>query len=748
MEQWDPLPLFVLSGDAPQPPILVTMSLCNTPVTFEVDTGAAVTVMSGESFHQLLPGHPLHPSSVELKTYTGEPMKVVGETRVDISYQSQEVNSLSLVVVEGSGPSLLGRNWLHHITLDWSNIRTVLLEKDELRKLLQEYAEVFSDELGTITPVKAKLEVSPSAVPRFHRPRPVAYALKPLVEQELDRLEKAGVLERVDYSDWAAPIVTVPKRDGCVRICGDYKVTINPALDIDQYPLPRPEDLFATLAGGKYFTTLDLSHAYNQLVLDDDARPYLTINTHRGLYRYTRLPFGVASAPAVFQKTMDMLLQGMDGVICYLDDILITGKTEAEHLSNLRQVLQKFKDHGVRARKEKCAFMKTSVQYLGHVIDGDGLHATDAKLEAIVDAPAPRNVAELRSFLGMLNYYGRFVPNLSSLIHPLNKLLCQDQPWHWTKSCQQAFVTAKKKLVSPNVLVHYDPSRPIRLAADASAYGVGAVISHVMDDGSEHPIAFASRTLIPSERNYSQIEKEALSLVFGVSKFHAYLYGRKFTLVTDHKPLTTILGPKKGIPPIAAARLQRWALTLSAYSYDIRFRRTSEHGNADGLSRLPLHHVTATGHYTEPAIFNLQQLRSLPVTAKKLAMATGTDSVLSRVYRYIIRGWPQEVGASLSPYASKKNELTVEGGCILWGFRVVIPNRWRERLLTELHREHPGICKMKGIARSYMWWPGMDACIEKLAKSCVDCQAVRNSPPVAPLQPWAWPSRVFQEGPR
>ena len=144
MEQWDPLPLFILSGDAPQPP------------------GAAVTVMSGERFHQLLPVHPLHPSSVELKTYTGEPMKVVGETRVDISYQSQEVNSLSLVVVEGSGPSLLGRNWLHHITLDWSNIRTVLLQKDEFRKLLQEYAEVFSDEIGTITPVKAKLEVSPS----------------------------------------------------------------------------------------------------------------------------------------------------------------------------------------------------------------------------------------------------------------------------------------------------------------------------------------------------------------------------------------------------------------------------------------------------------------------------------------------------------------------------------------------------------------------------------------------------------
>ena len=155
-----------------------------------------------------------------------------------------------------------------------------------------------------------------------------------------------------------------------------------------------------------------------------------------------------------------------------------------------------------------------------------------------------------------------------------------------------------------------------------------------------------------------------------MSKFHAYLYGRKFTLVTDHKPLTTILGPKKGIPLIAAARLQRWALTLSAYSYDIRFRHTSEHGNADGLSRLPLHHVTATGHYTEPAIFNLQQLRSLPVTAKKLAMATGTDSVLSRVYRYIIRGWPQEVGASLSPYASSSR---LKEGAFCGGFESLFP---------------------------------------------------------------------------
>ena len=536
----------------------------------------------------------------------------------------------------------------------------------------------------------------------------------------------------------------VPKRDGEVRICGDYKVTVNPVLEVDQYPLPRPEDLFATLARGKYFSTMDLSHAYNQLPLDDNARPFLTINTHRGLYQYTRLPFGVASAPSIFQKTMDMILQGMSGVICYLADILISGRTKDGHLDNLRKVLQKLQEHNIRAKKSKCTFMKTSVRYLGHVIDADGLHATDDKIKAIVNAPRPRNVAELRSFLGLLNYYGRFIPNLSSLIYPLNNLLGQKAKWQWTKACKEAVASAKEKIASSNVLTHYDSTLPVQLAADASSYGIGAVISHVLENGEERPIAFASRTLQPSERNYAQVEEEALSLVFGVCKFHSYLYGRKFTLVTDHKPLTTILGPKNGVPPIAAARLQRWALKLAAYSYDIEFRSTDKHANADGLSRLPLHHVEPLGYTSEPSVFNLQQIGSLPVTAAKLAAATRNDRELSRVYQYLTKGWPREVESSLSTYAAKKSELTVEGGCILWGVRVIIPTKWRKRLLLELHRDHPGSCKMKSIARGYMWWPGMDQSIEDLVKSCLDCQQIGKAPPVAPLQPWERPTRVFQ----
>ena len=192
---------------------------------------------------------------------------------------------------------------------------------------------------------------------------------------------------------------------------------------MDQYPLPKPEDLFATLVGGKKFTKLDLSQAYQQLTLDEDSRRYVTINTHRSLYQYTRLPFGVASTPAMFQRLMDTILQGIPHVICYIDDILVTGKDDDDHLQNLASVLRQLQKYSIRVKKSKCAFLKQSVEYLGHKIDSEGLHAVTSKLDAILQVPEPQNLQELWSFLGLLNYYGKFIPNLSTIIHPLNNLL-------------------------------------------------------------------------------------------------------------------------------------------------------------------------------------------------------------------------------------------------------------------------------------------------------------------------------------
>ena len=403
-----------------------------------------------------------------------------------------------------------------------------------VESLLKEYDEIFQDELGTMNSIRATLKLKEDITPCFHRPRPLPFALKEPVEQELHRLEEAGILTKVSHSEWAAPVVPVPKKDGKVRLCGDYKVTVNQCLDIDQYPIPKPDDLFATLPTGKFFSKLDLSQAYQQMLVSEESAKYLTINTHLGLYQYNRLPFGVASAPAIFQRAMDQILQGIPGVICYIDNILVIGSTWDEHLQRLEEVLKRLKSHGLRVKRNKCVLCKSSVEFLGHLIDAEGLHALPSKVTAISQAPEPQNVQQLRSFLGLIDYYSKFVQNLSTVLHPLNNLLKCDVKWKWTAQCAEAFKLAKERLASSQVLARYDPSLPLRMAADASAYGIGAVISHVYPDGSERPIAFASRTLSSSEKNYAQIEKEALALVYGVRHFHQYLYGRHFTLVTDH----------------------------------------------------------------------------------------------------------------------------------------------------------------------------------------------------------------------
>ena len=710
----------------------------------EVDTGAEVSVISEQTCKRFFPQLSLCKSRVVLKTYTGETMPVVGELHVQVRYGMQS-SRLRLVVVGGSGPTLLGRDWLKSLKLDWHQICLVSREKTtELQPLLERYHNVFKDELGTASIHKAKLHVRSDAVPKFFKPRSVPFSTKDAIGAELDRLEAEGILEKVSHSEWAAPIVAVPKKDGTFRICGDYKVTVNQDLDVDQYPLPKPEELFTSLAGGQHFSKLDLSQAYQQLLLDEDSKRYTTINTHKGLYQYTRLPFGVASAPALFQKTMDTILQGIPHVICYLDDILVTGADHTEHLHNLAEVMSRLEHHGLRLKRSKCVFLQSSVDYLGYHVDAQGLHTLPTKVEAIAQAPEPQNVPQLRSFLGLLNYYGKFVPNLATIVHPLNALLRQDVKWHWDAKCSKAFTEAKRVLTSSDVLVHYDPNLPITLAGDASAYGVGAVISHTFPDGSERPIAFASRTLSSSERNYAQLEKEALSLVFGVKKFHQYLYGRRFTLVTDHKPLTAILGPKKGIPPLAAARLQRWAVLLSAYKYDIAFKPTLAHANADGLSRLPLPTDTMEGQSPDASIFNVSQIETLPVTATQIQQATRTDPCLSKVLQYTRHGWPSNVPQCMKPYLNRQAELTVEGDCVLWGIRVIIPMKLRGRILDELHQNHPGMSRMKRLSHSFVWWPGLDQSIEEVVKSCTACQSVRDLPAVAPLHPWIWPTKPWQ----
>ena len=266
-----------------------------------------------------------------------------------------------------------------------------------------------------ITGYEAHIRVKDGVDPVFWRPRPVPYALREEVEKELDKLERKNVIVKIDRSDWGAPIVVVPKADRSVRICGDYKVTVNQAVEDEQYPLPTVQDLFATLAGGTVFSKLDMSHAYAQLSVDKESQKYLCINTHKGLYAYTKLPYGIKSAPKIFQSMMDKILHGLPKVVCFQDDILVTGENKEEHMQVLAEVLERLEKQNVKLQMKKCEFLSGSVVYLGYRIDAQGLHPLAEKVEAIVNAPEPTNVSELKSFLGMIQYYARFLPDMCTI---------------------------------------------------------------------------------------------------------------------------------------------------------------------------------------------------------------------------------------------------------------------------------------------------------------------------------------------
>ena len=486
--------------------------------------------------------------------------------------------------------------------------------------------------------------------------------------------------------------------------------------------------MFTTLGGGEKFTKLDLSEAYQQLPLDEDSKKYTTINTHRGLLQYNRLPYGISSAPGIFQRTMENLLQGIPYVIVRIDDILVSGANDEEHIANLEEVLKRLSDAGARLKKSKYVFIAPEVTYLGQRINQEGIKPVEEKVRAVTDAPSPKNASELKSYLGMINYYQKYLPNLATTLAPLHELLRKGTHWRWGTKQQEAFDKSKELLKSAELLVHYDSSKELLLACDASPYGVGEVLSHKFEDGSERPIAYASRTLTTAERNYGQLDKEGLAIVFEVKKFHQYLYGKHFTINTDHKPLIGLFNEHKPIPQMASGRVQRWALTLAAYEYSIVHKAGTAHANADALSRLPLPETLSRTPEPGDNVFVMQVLESTPVDSEKIKTETRRDPVLAKVCKIVQLGWPERCpDDDLRPYHNRRNELSLHDGCLMWGTRVVVPPSLRSQVIDELHDTHPGICRMKALARSFVWWPKLDADLEWKVKSCTVCQAHRKN---------------------
>ncbi|XP_058042036.1 uncharacterized protein K02A2.6-like, partial [Ahaetulla prasina] len=468
--------------------------------------------------------------------------------------------------------------------------------------------------LGKYTGTPISFNLDPQVAPIRLKARRVPFALKPRIDKELDKLVNQGILVPVDHAKWETPIVTPVKPDGSVRICADYKATLNKALQKSAYPVPVVQHLLHSMGQGQVFAKLDLTQAYQQLPVDSSTAEAQTIVTHRGAFKCTRLQFGVSVAPGVFQNLMERLLQGLPGVVPYFDDVLVSAENLEELGVRLRKVLGIFRSAGLKVKLNKCQIGVESVEFLGYRIDREGIHPTESKVRAIRKAPVPKNKTELQAFLGLVNFYAVFLKNKATVAEPLHKLLAKTAAWSWGKAEARAFQGVKNLLSSDSLLIQYNGTLPLVLSCDASPYGVGAVLSHRVPNGTEAPIAYYSRTMSSAERNYSQLDKEALAIVSGVKKFHEYVFGRDFKIITDHRPLL-----------------------------------------------------------------------------------------------------------------------------LLWGDRVVIPEQLREKVLELLHEGHPGIVRMKGLARSYVWWPLMDMEIAERVGKCQACQESRPLPPTAPIREWERP---------
>lgn len=364
--------------------------------------------------------------------------------------------------------------------------------------------------------------------------------------------------------------------------------------------------------------------------VDDETAAVLTMNTTQGLFQVKRLPFGIAAAPAIFQPLMETTLAGIPVVSVYLDDIIVSGKGTLEHAERLDQVLSRLSKAGLRLKLEKRRFGMKSVKFLGYRIDAKGEHNTEEKVQAILQAPEPTDKTSLQAFLGLLAFYDRFLENRATVAAELYKLLEKNTPWKWERKHQTAFDALKGLIQSSTVLAHYDETKPLLLSVEASPYGVSAVLAQKDELGREAPIAFALRTLGAAEKNYSQLDKEGLAVIYGVSHFHKYIAGRHVTVLIDHQPLLGILGEKKQVPQVLSPRMTRWCLKLATYDYNLVYRSRSLHQNADALSRLPL--PAQVDEPCPPAdALMLASPPSVELSLRKLAQMTQQDPLLSRV---------------------------------------------------------------------------------------------------------------------
>ncbi|XP_055585352.1 uncharacterized protein K02A2.6-like [Uranotaenia lowii] len=547
----------------------VTSPSCNGEVTCEIggviataviDSGSKYNLLSQSKWDELKNNkvtvtNQRREAPMVFKAYGGQSLPLVGAFTATLKVGNLS-DMVEFYVVKGDGKTLIGRDTAMAMGILKISVPVNEVESNNCGKL------------GTIKDVVLDIPIRADVVPVVQPYRRIPVALEKLVDRKINELLSKGIIEPVNEpAKWVSPVVVVPKGDGSdVRICVDMR-RANEAVERENHPLPTFEDFLPHLAKAKFFSRLDLESAFHQVEISKRSREITTFITSRGLYRYTRLMFGINCAPELYQKTMEQILSGCEGVVIFIDDVMVYGANKTEHDMRLAKVRQRLQDKNVALNEGKCVYGVTEMKFLGHILSVDGIKPDMDKLESIRNFREPKSGEEVRSFLGLVNYLSKFIPDLATLTDPLRQLTKQKQTFIWGPSQQAAFSKLKTLLASPTTLGYFDVDDRTQLVADASPVGLGAVLMQVNSQGARI-IAYASKSLSDVERRYAQIEKEALALVWAVERFHFYLYGRSFELITDHKPLEAIFSPKSK----PCARIERtvffWSNIIARYPND------------------------------------------------------------------------------------------------------------------------------------------------------------------------------------
>lgn len=691
------------------------------------------------------------PNSKLYSYASDEPLDILGTFEAKLEYGGKVLHS-EFTVVNANAENLLSCD--DSVDLGVLEIKTneasqcnSVAQSSDIDSLCSEYSGLFSG-LGLLKNREITLAIDSSVKPVVQPHRRIPFGLRKKLESKIQELIDLDVIEQVKKpSDWVSPAHIVSKQNGDIRVTIDMREA-NKAIKRERHPIPTIEEMLLDMNQSKIFSKLDMKWGYHQIMLDEKSRDITTFSTHIGLFRYKRLLFGVNAAVELYQHEIRKVIQGIPGVANMSDDIIVHGEDRAQHNARLRMVFERLQDAGLTLNRDKCKFALPEIEFLGHKLSANGVDPGAGKVEAIQNARQPANAQEVRSFLGLVTYLCKFIPNLTEVSEPLRRLTHHDCKDDFTFGLKElrAFNKIKEILSNPVTLGYFDCLAETQVIADASPIGLGAVLIQTQN-GENRIISYANRTLSDVERRYSQTEKEALALVWACERFESYLIGLSFDLVTDHKPLLTIYrGNKRS--KTASARIERWVLRLQPFDFRVVHVR-GKNNIADPLSRLIKTDNSATltkSQLEDMAFIRNVALESTPraLTTKQIERDSDVDSELTEVRRCVQFGdWSQFSGPKL--YRVVADELCRVGNVLLRGSRIVIPKSLRAQVIELAHEGHLGIVGTKQNLRSKVWWPGIEKEAEQFTRSCHGCQLTGRGLNKQPIRTTKLPSNPWED---